>query len=182
MKILKLIAFTMGLIFVCPGVVFATEENVATEKQLIVSNQYGYIELGGMGVLVPIVVPTLGCGYRFQKGSNGFDGNLQFSTLICVSEAKLGLHYMHYFNPDIKNENYLGIGPAIGGVWGAWGSRVAGLGFAPEIIFGKQYMTDAGAKRHFQGNLIWPIYSMGYHQHHNHLPLPVFSVSYSWGF
>lgn len=185
---MKKIALAFGLLFALPLSLLATEEQTTTivpENKPAVSNQYGYFELGFLGSVVPFVLPEIAGGYRVQRGAHGFDANLQFATIGYISEAKLGLHYLHYFQPDIQNEYYLGIGPAIGGIYGIKPfKKVIGYGMAPELVFGKQYMTDSGSQRHIQANVIWPTYTInaGHHYEQRSLWCPIFSISYGWGF
>ena len=171
----KGITLAIGLFLTLTGSAFAAEE------QPLVSNQYGYLDLG-LGP-APLPIPQFGCGYRFQKGSNGFDANLMVTTVVEATALKLGLHYLHYMHPDITKQFYVGVGPAI--IEGFSRRNHSGLFVAPEFIFGKQYTSDTGSQRHFQANLIWPAISVdhwNYRHRHDTLWYPLLSFSYGWGF
>ncbi len=178
---MKNVLLAVGLFFTNPEFLFALEEqpSVIFEKPSDVTNQYGYIELGVLGpVFCSYVLPEIAVGYRAQKGPHGFDANLQIATLGFSSVAKFGLHYLHYFKPDVQNETYFGVGPAIGGCLFIFSGGLGGgeYAIAPEFILGKQYRTDGGNLRHIQANVIWPIIFSDNNWY------SLFSISYAWGF
>jgi hypothetical protein len=157
----------------------------AAEEQPPVTNQYGYLSLG-LGP-APVPLPQFGCGYRFQKGSNGFDANLLVTTVIQVTALKLGVDYLYYINPNIQKQFYWGIGPALIEIFHQHYSWNHACAIAPEFIFGKQYITDTGSPRHFQANVMWPVCKISDSRYdwpkRNHtLWYPVVSFSYAWGF
>ena len=114
----------------------------AAEEPSVVSNQYGYMNLG-LGP-APFPIPQFGAGYRLQKGNNGFDANLLVSTVVKVTALQLGLDYLYYMNPDRQKEFYIGVGPAIVGLLHSDSYYYPGYAIAPEFIFGKQYVSDTG--------------------------------------
>lgn len=173
----KIFALILGLSFCC------CEVGLANEEQPTQSKQYGYVDLG-FGP-APLPIPQFGGGYRAQYGSNGFDINGQLSTVYWLTTIKLGVDYLHYINPDINKEFYIGAGPAIVGVFQNDHNRGGSMALAPELIFGKQYLSDTGSPRHFQANLMWPTFFM--HQTHHSTKedmiwYPMVSFSYGWGF
>ncbi len=153
---------------------------IATEEPPIVTNRYGYVNLG-VGP-APLPIPQFGGGYRFQNGSNGFDANMQISTVVELTAVKASVNYLRYLSPDIKKQFYVGAGPAL---IEFFGRRDRILTAAPEIIFGKQYISDTGSQRHFQANIIWPIVDLNKNSHGWHKDIfmyPALSFSYGWGF
>jgi hypothetical protein len=170
----KAMTLVLGFSLCLCGSLFAAEEPSP------ISNQYGYLSLG-LGP-APLPLPQFGGGYRLQRGAHGFDANEQFSTIYYLTGVKIGLDYLYYLNPDLQKQFYIGVGPALFGVFGNRDTLLHGSLFAvaPELIFGKQYMTDTGSMRHFQVNMNCPAYCIGNHK--DVLYYPLVSFSYGWGF
>ena len=168
----KAIALVIGMFLTL------TEPLLATEEQTPVTNQYGYLNLG-LGP-APLPIPQFGGGYRFQNGSHGFDANVQLSTVVQWTGVKVGLDYLYYLKPDLQKQFYVGVGPAVLGLFEKRDdARVA---LAPELIFGKQYTSDTGSQRHFQANMMWPTMELQSKHSSRVLWYPVVSFSYGWGF
>lgn len=86
------------------------------------------------------------------------------------------MHYLHYFDPNIQKELYAGIGPATYVVFLNREKPIVGIG--PELLFGKQHMTDSGKPRHWQISAGFPFVR----EFMDFEVYPVVTGSYSWGF
>jgi hypothetical protein len=163
----------------------------AQEEKPSVKDSYGYVDLG-VGP-APIPLPIYGIGYRFQSNEHGFNASLRSSTVVVFTSLKLGLHYFHYFKPDLDKQFYMGIGPSIGGVF-----QTAGHSYhreqnhliaSPELIVGKSYRSDTGARRFFEASIDFPTFTNRAHRCLNGtwsktdvLWFPLVSLHYGWGF
>lgn len=156
-------------------------------------DQYGYVDLG-LGP-APLPLPLFGIGYRMQSNQHGFNTNLRVATIIEATAVKAGIHYFRYFNPDLQKQFYIGVGPAGGAVIGGWHR---GWVVSPELIFGKSYLADTGARRFFEVGVDFPV--MGFERRsewdwdgddyitHGHyystraVWFPLVTFHYGWGF
>lgn len=169
----RTMSLTIGCLISLFGALFAEETEVVPPNT---NTQYGYLSLG-VGPL-PIPLPQFGVGYRFQRGANGFDVNANVFTIVELTEAQMGLHYFYYMKPNVEKEFYVGFGPAVGAYFQKHRHGNAMI-FAPEFVFGKQFLSDTGAIRHFQASLDWPVIN-NKRDHVRYFPL--LYLSYAWGF
>ena len=173
---MKKVSLIISTLLILSNILFAQEEPPVT------TGSYRYFELGAGPF--PIPIPAIAFGYRNQNGHNGFDTDVQFSTIIEYSPLKWGMHYLCYPKPDIAREYYVGAGPAfialILNIKGSYFGDIKGVMplLGPEFLLGKQYMTDSGKKRHFQLQVIFPTWLPGA----DPLFFPIAYFSYGWGF
>ncbi len=107
------------------------------------SYRYGCVGIGPL----PVPLPLVGIGGRYQKGHHGFDGSLQGFSIILINVAKINANYLYYFNPNLDSQWYIGAGAALFGVLALDTKKVY---LAPQLVIGKQYTNIHGSVRHFQ--------------------------------
>jgi len=124
------------------------------------SFQYGSLGIGPL----PIPLPVFGVGHREQWQHSGLDLSAQVSTLVFATELKAKGLYHYYFAPNPKAQFYAGGGVNVSAIY------LKGSGFeyspfvAPELVFGKEYLNEAGGIRFFQTEVSWPTYSIPAHK------------------
>lgn len=122
---------------------------------------------GSLGVLAPSYLqPIFGLGLRGQSGHNGFDTVLEGIYYSKDSyKLSLSLDYLYYNKPCLKHQFYFGIGlqalMSYGKTYYKYESFDSESSFTledefiapslhPEIIFGKQYISNTGGRRFFE--------------------------------
>ena len=116
---------------------------------------------------IELIFPSISFGTRSWDGNNGFDANVNLSSLIFLTRASLNTSYLKKFNDN----KYFGVGIGSFVAFGDLdGERVVNVGLYPSLKIGKE--TD----HHFhEVSLIVPqvsTYGVSY------IPL----VSYRYGF
>ena len=156
------------------------------DSQKVVNN-YWYFDLGA-GPL-PILFPIFGFGHRDQIDHHGFNFGARGTTVIEYTAVKLNLDYLYYFVPNFERQNYIGIGlsPAI-----IWESRYYSHSkitpfISPNLLLGKEYVSDAGGRRFFEADINWPMVFFKHVGSHKHTKpglvwFPSVILSYGWAF
>jgi len=155
---------------------------VAEESITSAKDKYGYIDFGVLlpplqlfDRYIPIPVPQIGGGFRYQSGMNGVDTNLQIASICVATVIQGSVNWIFYPHPNVNHEFYLGIGPKISVEIVRHGELV----FSPNFILGKQYHSPKGRPRHYQIEVMWPFIIN--HITYNSL-FPAVSFSYAMGF
>lgn len=176
------------IVSICAFTIALCTSLTAQEEKPSVKDSYGYVDLGAGPAPVPL--PIFGIGYRFQSNEHGFNVSLRSSTVVIYTNVKCGVHYFHYFNPNIDQQFYLGIGPALDGIFKTSGDRGNSYLIAsPELIFGKSYRSDTKARRFFEVSIDFPTFTNkanrcfeGVWKKTDVFWFPLVSLHYGWGF
>jgi len=123
-----------------------------------VHSSFGYLTAG----IGPIPCPGLniGVGKRFVTGeSTGMDFGVQASTVLFVSAVKGYANHLWYFNQKPRSQWYVGFGGSVGGVlfMGFCDFTINGFG-APNILFGREFLTRKGNKRFIEIETMYPLF------------------------
>lgn len=190
----------LGLTIGTCGSLFANEDTAVTERVIPeqqlqkkekaqpIKNTFGYVDLG-VGP-APLPLPIFGLGIRTQRNANGFDANLQTSTVVYATQVKLNLLYLRYLKPDLDKQFYFGIGPGVSAIIRDTDRIIdkSIITVSPELVFGKQYRSDTKATRFFQTQISFPTYHSaekirdnGFNKKHI-IWFPVVTFNYGWGF
>lgn len=130
-----------------------------------------------IGVWLPVPVPSVGLGCRFQDGENGGDFSLHGGTIGTYSLAKGAILYLYYPCPSFYSQYYVGAG--VGGGWLSYPILANDESFfvSPEFVFGKQFHIDNGKARFWQLQVSIPTYLFD-KSHWSKVPI----VSFTYGF
>lgn len=142
-----------------------------------ISRSTFYVNVGTSFLPIPIA----GVGYRHQKERLGIDLSLN-SAIIIVPLVFQGKAMMLYYpNPNPSGQWYFGGGGAFTQEmpylrWTRSGKHY----FSPSLTWGKEFTTDGGGKRYFQGNLDWFLDTK--RPFHYSIFAPFVSIGYGFGF
>lgn len=124
----------------------ADDENISN----FTNDKYAYLSLGGTanfiafhGLYQLTIAPCVGVGFRAQSGHNGFDLSIQGRYVFDHLRVKGNSSYLYYFNPNLQDQIYCGIGAGIDTDIEMKGALL----LTPELSIGKQFVTDAGRRR-----------------------------------
>lgn len=157
----------------------------ANEERSLQKKQFGYVDLGVTlsAVSYPYLLPMFGGGYRYQNGYHGCDINLHLSTVMIETSIKGAIDYLYYPKPDISNQYYVGLGAAFIENINIFYCVSYRNALAPELIFGKEYLSGKNKPRFLQVSLMCPFEYDSYHSHVYFFQRgPEISFSYGWGF
>jgi hypothetical protein len=169
---------------------------IATGQEAITSNesvrqQFGYVELG-LGPM-PVPLPVFGIGGKSQWNHHGLDVSAQVATVGVVTAVQANFLYNYYFKPNLASQFYIGAGVAPNIVFGRelfgryhHGNNF-GLGFSPELVFGKQYRNESQDIRFFQAQINFPTWLTDKRHDFNFndshlLKFPIVTLNYGIGF
>lgn len=158
-------------------------ENTAVSHVMMsdVKQQYGYLSVG-LGPF-PLPLPAFAAGYRAQSNHNGVDLSLQVQTIIACTQLKANLLYLHYFNPNLASQFYVGggVSPSYIFVDSCFRDKNKFL-LSPEFVFGQQYRNKSNDLRFFQMQLSYPTITKFKHDHIKTMQFPLVIFSYGIGF
>lgn len=143
-----------------------------------VDSTLGYFSVG-LGPF-PFPLPAFGLGFRKQIDNFGLDVSAQVSTLVFVTQVKTSLLYQYYPKPNLDSEFYMGIGPALSGLFGAYGCDSAFL-ISPELALGRQYKTKTDDTRFIEMRVNWPSFDPA-SRHHKVMWMPLVMFNYGMAF
>lgn len=167
---------------------------IAQEEKTFVKDSYYYVDLGSP---LKFPYPIFGVGYRLQSDKHGFNTNLKSEFTYFNTCLLLGIHYFHYFMPDIDKQFYIGIGPSFGAMFNRVKFYAHSIScyssISSQLTFGKSYRSDTGAKRFFEASISFPSITNrrqihGYVLQSNHCLhkkiclVPKVVLQYGWGF
>lgn len=154
---MKYIKRTLASLLILSTLVSGAEspKDIEETKRCEEAFAYGSIGLGPM----PIPLPLFGIGYRNQIDKNASDFSLQILPLGRAMVTQINLLYLHYPHPNPASQFYLGWGGAVGGYFPFYRDHDGSYPyFAPEFVFGKQYITKTDSRRFLQLQIEWPIF------------------------
>ena len=122
---------------------------------------------GSLGVLAPSYLqPVFGLGLRSQLGYSGIDAALEGIYISKDSyQLSLSLDYLYYNKPCLKHQFYFGVGLQASLTYNKLYYKDEYLdseisfcseyefvtpSLQPELILGKQYISDTGGRRFFE--------------------------------
>ncbi len=151
----------------------------ASESQMEeehIQKDYGYV---GMGVgPLPFPLPVFLAGYRGQKDHHGVDIFTTVSTIVKLTQLKMGTQYLHYFHPNLKEQLYAGGGVSLSALI----HHKTDFYASPEFVFGKQYVNEQNATHFLQAQISFSTLRISRNHNHRLFYMPLVIVSYGIGF
>lgn len=133
-----------------------------------------------IGILLPIPIPSIGLGYRFQEDHHGGAVSVHGGSIGDFSQVKGAILYHYYPHPSNESQLYLGCG--VGGSWTSYNiflNRGRSFCLSPEFALGKQFKTDAGKTRFWQLQVSVPTY---FFREKGWLGCPIIALYYGFCF
>ncbi len=154
-----------------------TAEKVSDSTKQV-DSELGYFSVG-LGPF-PFPLPAFGLGFRKQVNNFGLDVSAQVSTLVFVTQVKTSLLYQYFPKPNLDSEFYIGVGPALSGLFGAYGCKSEFL-ISPELALGRQYKTKTDNTRFIEMRVNFPSYVPA-SRHNKVMWMPLVMFNYGMGF
>lgn len=141
-----------------------------------VAYQYATFGLGPV-----IFIPQVGTGYRSHGVQHGWDTSLNLSSIILIHYINCTINYHYYFQNDIANPIYAGIGVNGGAIF-ANCTDVQVFTLSPNFVFGREFTSRRNKKTFLEANIAAPLWNAHKLRMKNRVDLPLVTVKYGFSF